>query len=142
MCAAIDADGESRFGTGLRISEPATLRLRTSARCSTTAAIDKAISTTLVADARPGLPVISLVKRLYAVVARTRALPPTIAGVPKSAIDSTNVSRPPALTAGKTSGSVTAKKRRHGPAPRPSAASSTDGLIVERLDDASRNTNG
>jgi hypothetical protein len=76
------------------------------------------------------------------VVASTRTFPPTIAGVPKSASDSTKVRSAPALTAGNTSGSVTPKKRRHGPAPSPSAASSTDGLMVRRLLDASRNTNG
>ena len=106
------------------------------------ATIDSAISTVLVAEASPGLPVISLVNRLNAVVARTRTLPPTIDGVPKSAIDSTNVSRTPALTAGAISGRVTRKKRRQGAAPSPSAASSIAGLIVRRLLAVSRKTNG
>ena len=57
------------------------------------------------------------VNKSNAVVASRRTLPPTIDGVPKSAIDSTNASSAPLLTAGKTSGSVTLKKRRHGPAP-------------------------
>ena len=92
--------------------------------------METAIRTTLVAEASPGLPPISAVNRSNAVVASRRTLPPTIEGVPKSAIDSTNASSAPLLTAGKTSGSVTLKKRRQGPAPRLSAASSTDGLIA------------
>ena len=132
----------SRFGPARRRSVAATLRRRTDQRCNVMATIDSAISTVLVADARPGLPVISLVNRLNAVVARTRTLPPTIDGVPKSAMDSTKVSRTPALTAGKINGRVTLNKRRHGPAPSPSAASSTAGLIVRRLLAVSRKTNG
>lgn len=53
-------------------------------------------------------------------------------GVPKSAIDRTKASSAPLLTAGKTSGNVTSKERRQGPAPKLSAAASTEGLIVKR----------
>jgi hypothetical protein len=117
-------------------------RRRTAQRCNTTTVMQTARRTTLVAEASPGLPPISAVKRSNAVVASNLTLPPTMEGVPKSAIDSTKASSAPLLTAGKTSGSVTLKNRRHGPAPRLSAASSTEGLIEPKLLAVSKKTKG